>query len=130
MSQEGAEPDHDRPAILDRIEDRREQYEALPLPLRVLIVLAGATCLLAGVAMLVLPGPALVVIPVGLAILSLQFAWAQGALEHTVLHGAKAKERAKNTTRAQRLTSVAFGLAAAAAFAAWAYWGDVPVLPV
>jgi len=130
MSPEANEPDHDRPAILERIEDRREQYEALPLPLRILIVLAGVTCLLAGLAMLVLPGPAFVVIPVGLAILSLQFAWAQSALERTVVQGAKAKERAKNTTRAQRLTSVAFGLAAAAAFAAWAYWYDVPVLPV
>lgn len=123
-------PDPDRPAILDRIEDRREQYEALPLPVRVLVLLVGATFLLGGLAMLVLPGPAFVVIPVGLAILSLQFAWAQSALEKTVLQGTKAKEKAANTTRAQRLTTIALGLAAAAAFTAWAYWGDVPLLPV
>lgn len=130
MAPEASEPDNDRPAILDRIEDKREQYEALALPLRILILLAGVTCLFGGVAMLVLPGPAFIVIPIGLAILSLQFAWAQGALERTVVQGAKAKERAANASRAQQLTSVAFGLAAAAAFAAWAYWGDVPVLPV
>ena len=123
-------PDPDRPAILDRIENGRDRYEALPLPLRILVLLVGATVLLGGLAMLVLPGPAFIVIPIGLAILSLQFAWAQSALERAVMQGAKAKEKAANTTRAQRLTTVAIGLAAAAAFAAWAYWADVPVLPV
>lgn len=33
-----------------------------------------------GVALIVLPGPALVVIPVGLAILGLEFAWARSWL--------------------------------------------------
>lgn len=47
---------------------------------RVVITLVGGTVLLIGVAMLVLPGPALVVIPVGLAILGLEFAWARSFL--------------------------------------------------
>ena len=38
---------------------------------RIVIGIVGATVLLIGVVMLVTPGPALVVIPVGLAILSL-----------------------------------------------------------
>ena len=38
--------------------------------------------LLFGVALIVLPGPALVVIPVGLAILGLEFAWARRWLRH------------------------------------------------
>jgi tellurite resistance protein TerC len=37
----------------------------------------GATVLLIGVVMLVTPGPAIVVIPVGLAILSVEFTWAR-----------------------------------------------------
>lgn len=125
-----ASPDPDRPALLDWIEDRREAYERLPLALRVLVLLVGATLLLGGVAMLVLPGPAFIVIPIGLGVLSLEFAWAQSALERAVLQGTKARERAANTTRAQRLTSGAVALAAAAGFAGWAYWGDVPLLPV
>ena len=44
---------------------------------RVVIGVVGGTVVLIGVAMLVLPGPALVVIPVGLAILGLEFAWAR-----------------------------------------------------
>jgi tellurite resistance protein TerC len=44
---------------------------------RIVIGVVGATVLLLGVVMIVTPGPALVVIPVGLAILSIEFAWAR-----------------------------------------------------
>ena len=44
---------------------------------RTVIGVVGATVLLIGVVMLVTPGPALVVIPVGLAILSIEFTWAR-----------------------------------------------------
>jgi len=44
---------------------------------RIVITVVGMTVLLIGVALLVLPGPAFVVIPVGLAILATEFAWAR-----------------------------------------------------
>ena len=44
---------------------------------RIAVGLVGGTVLLLGIALIVLPGPALVVIPVGLAILGLEFAWAR-----------------------------------------------------
>lgn len=44
---------------------------------RIAISLIGGTVILIGVAMIVLPGPALVVIPLGLGILGLEFAWAR-----------------------------------------------------
>lgn len=44
---------------------------------RIVIGVTGGTILILGVVMLVTPGPALVVIPVGLAILGLEFAWAR-----------------------------------------------------
>jgi len=44
---------------------------------RVVIGLIGGTVLLAGTIMLVTPGPGLVVIPAGLAILAVEFAWAR-----------------------------------------------------
>ena len=44
---------------------------------RVIVSFVGATVLLIGVALLVLPGPAFVVIPVGLAILATEYAWAR-----------------------------------------------------
>jgi uncharacterized protein (TIGR02611 family) len=44
---------------------------------RIAIGVIGGTVVLAGVIMLVTPGPGLLVIPIGLAILALEFAWAR-----------------------------------------------------
>lgn len=44
---------------------------------RIAITVIGATVLVVGIVMIVAPGPALVLIPVGLAILGLEFAWAR-----------------------------------------------------
>ncbi len=48
---------------------------------RIVVGVVGATVLLIGVVMIVTPGPALVVIPVGLAILSIEFTWARAWLK-------------------------------------------------
>ena len=50
---------------------------------RLVVIVVGFTVVLIGVAMLVLPGPAVVVIPIGLAILATEFVWA-GRLLHRV----------------------------------------------
>lgn len=47
---------------------------------RLVVAVVGATVVLLGVAMLVLPGPGLLVIPAGLAILALEFRWARNLL--------------------------------------------------
>jgi tellurite resistance protein TerC len=58
-------------------------FNALVKPVRKLIVFViGMTVLLIGVAMIVLPGPAFVVIPVGLAILATEFVWARRWLNY------------------------------------------------
>lgn len=44
---------------------------------RIAVFVVGITVLAVGVALIVLPGPAFVVIPIGLAILSIEFAWAR-----------------------------------------------------
>ena len=44
---------------------------------RLIVFVVGMTVLLFGVALLVLPGPAILVIPAGLAILGLEFRWAR-----------------------------------------------------
>ncbi|NOX56404.1 MAG: hypothetical protein GXP27_18560 [Planctomycetes bacterium] len=44
---------------------------------RIAIFVIGMTTVLIGIALLVLPGPAVVVIPIGLGILALEFAWAR-----------------------------------------------------
>ncbi|MCK4485592.1 MAG: PGPGW domain-containing protein [Desulfobacterales bacterium] len=48
---------------------------------RLIVAVIGFTVLLIGLAMIVTPGPALVVIPVGLAILATEFVWARSLLK-------------------------------------------------
>ena len=57
---------------------------------RIITIIVGFTVLLVGVALIVLPGPAFVVIPVGLAILSVEFAWARRWLQKAKDMAAKA----------------------------------------
>jgi len=62
---------------------------------RVIVLVVGLTVVLIGVAMLVLPGPAFVVIPLGLAILATEFVWARHLL-HTL------RDRAQRTVNGIR----------------------------
>ena len=48
---------------------------------RAVIAVIGFTVLAIGVAMVVLPGPAIVVIPLGLTILATEFVWARQLLQ-------------------------------------------------
>src|SRR3954471_5012276 len=119
-----------RPKLVTKLQERKEQHLQRSRIVRALYVMVGFTVLLAGLAMLVLPGPAFLVIPIGLAILALEFTWAETMLERAIEQGEKARQRATETTTTQRaLTGVAAALGAAAV-ALWAMLGDIPVLPV
>jgi tellurite resistance protein TerC len=48
---------------------------------RFIVALTGFTVLAIGIAMIVLPGPAFIVIPLGLFILGTEFVWAKKFLE-------------------------------------------------
>lgn len=63
---------------------------------RCVIALLGGTVILIGCAMIVLPGPAIVVIPAGLAILSLEFAWARHWLKKVRATGGEMMESASD----------------------------------
>lgn len=58
-------------------DDKHPLFGTYKLAKRIVIGIVGGTVLLIGVAMIALPGPAFVVIPVGLGILSIEFAWAR-----------------------------------------------------
>jgi uncharacterized protein (TIGR02611 family) len=69
-------------------------FKAVAAPVRKLIVgIIGGTVLLIGVALIVLPGPAFIVIPIGLAILATEFAWARRAVTKAKAMVAKARGR-------------------------------------
>ncbi len=128
MGTESAEAD--KPSIVERLQAQRDKHSRRPRPIRALYVVAGFTILVAGLIMLITPGPAFVVIPVGLALLSLEFAWAERLLDAAIEKSEQAKQRASRSTTAERvLTTIAVLLACAAIFA-WAWFADIPIVPV
>ncbi len=48
-----------------------------PRTRKLIVAVIGSTVVLFGLALIVLPGPAVVVVPVGLALLATEFAWAR-----------------------------------------------------
>ncbi len=77
--------------------------------------------------MIVTPGPALVLIPLGLAMLAMQFEWAERLMEKTLTRAERTAEQAKETSPLQRVLGVlAVILVVAAVIAAIFYW-DIPV---
>ncbi|BBA36653.1 uncharacterized membrane protein STKORF319 [Methylocaldum marinum] len=66
---------------------------------RVVIGLAGATVTLIGIALIVLPGPAFLLIPLGLAILGIEFAWARHWLRVVKRRTKDLKQAAKDIRR-------------------------------
>ena len=56
-------------------------FKTLKQAKRLIVIVIGFSVLAAGVAMIALPGPAVVVIPIGLAILATEFIWAKKLLD-------------------------------------------------
>lgn len=76
---------------------------------KVVILIVGVTVVLAGVALLALPGPGMVVIIVGLVILATEFAWAQRWLDYAVEKAAGATTKVQES-RSGRLMLALSGL--------------------
>jgi len=56
---------------------RRVLVQGYDTARKIVVAVVGGTIVLVGVAMLALPGPAFVVIPAGIAVLAIEFAWAR-----------------------------------------------------
>jgi uncharacterized protein (TIGR02611 family) len=118
-----------RPKLIEKLEARRETHRERSRLFRIGFGIVGLLVLLGGLVMLVTPGPAFVLIPIGLAMLSLEFVWAERLLEKSLEQAQIAQEKAAQTTRTQRiLVGIATVLAIGAIGLAWLWW-DIPVLP-
>jgi hypothetical protein len=104
-------------AVTQRLEEKREEHLHRPFPYRIFWVIAALIVIAAGLAMLVLPGPAVIVIPLGLAMLSLEFAWAARLSGTALERGAAAEEAVERAIPDRRLrwAAAALGLAAVVA---------------
>jgi uncharacterized protein (TIGR02611 family) len=66
---------------------------------RVAVTVVGAVLVVGGLAMLVLPGPGIVVVVLGFAVLGTEYAWAAAALERSKATAQKAGAYAKKAIR-------------------------------
>jgi uncharacterized protein (TIGR02611 family) len=106
-------PEH--PPLVRKLLARREHHAKRSLAYRIAFGVLGGLILAAGVVMLVTPGPAFVLIPVGLAMLALEFEWAERLLVKALQQAERARETARNTSRAQRVLGLLIGAVVLAA---------------
>lgn len=149
MQGEATKPDDDRPSrveefidearddverkvrpVIAALTEKRARHKQRHIVVRGLYLVIAATILLLGLIMLITPGPAFVLIPVGLTLLALEFASAERLLDRALEQGEKAKEKAANTTKTQRIlgitATVLFVAAAAVAIVYWELWEYLP----
>lgn len=74
---------------------RRTGLDRNPRIRKFLVALIGGTILLIGFALVVLPGPAVVVIPIGLALLASEFAWARRIIRRGKIFVGRVRRTAK-----------------------------------
>jgi uncharacterized protein (TIGR02611 family) len=116
--------------LLDGVRERREKHLERNRIIRVVVAIFGFLVVLAGLAMLVLPGPGLLVIAIGLGILALEFVWAERLLERTVDKMDDAADAVKRSSRKQQALGVSLLALGAAGLVAAAVLWDLPLLPV
>ena len=72
---------------------------------RIVVAVIGGTILLIGIAMVVLPGPAIIVVPLGLGVLGLEFAFARHWLRKLRATATDVVNRVRGRPRQVRGTS-------------------------
>jgi hypothetical protein len=98
-------PDDTKEVLRHRVAQVQRAYGRHGLIFRVLWLVAGATIVIAGLAMTVFPGPAVIVLPVGMAMLAAQFSWARRLLEVGIDRGVDAKRYVASSRAAKLLTT-------------------------
>jgi hypothetical protein len=68
----------------------------MPVARKAIVAVIGSTIVLFGIALIVLPGPAFIVIPLGIVILASEFAWARRVIRRGKVFVEKARRRARS----------------------------------
>jgi uncharacterized protein (TIGR02611 family) len=108
----------------ERLRERRERHKRRPWLVRAAVAAGGLGALASGLAMLVLPGPGLPLVVVGLGLLALEFRWAEAALERALRH----TERVRPKKRSHRIAATAGVVGALTGSLAFALLWGVPGL--
>jgi uncharacterized protein (TIGR02611 family) len=118
-----------RLSLIERVRARQERHRQRNRIYRVAFAVAGFVVLLAGLIMLVTPGPGIPVVILGLAMLALEFAWAERWLERLLEKAEAAVEQVAQGSPVQRAALLAVGVVAVVALAAVIVLWDIPYFP-
>ncbi len=119
-----------RQRFVEGLQERRARHKERHQLIRVVAAIGGFLIVLLGIILIPLPGPGLLVVAVGLAVLALEFAWAEQLLERTVDRLGEAGERIKRASPVGQAAVALLGALATAATLIVAYAWDIPFLPV
>lgn len=87
------------PGPYARFREKLRRNPVLNTSWKIGVLIVGTLVLFAGIVMLVFPGPGILGIVAGLAILATEFAWAHNALSKAKAAAAKAKDKAQSRGR-------------------------------
>ncbi len=116
--------DHAPPAVRSRLQRFRERIRArraLDTVWRTMVFTLGATLLLAGLAMFLLPGPGFATVILALVVLGSEFTWATRALDPVKSAAKRASEAALDPRRRRRNLVLGAAAGVVAGLAAWWY---------
>jgi uncharacterized protein (TIGR02611 family) len=119
----------ERLPLIERVRARQHRHRQRNRIYRVAFAGAGFIVLLAGLVMLVTPGPGIPVIILGLGMLALEFSWAERWLERLLEKAEAAVEQVAQGSPLQRAALVALGAVSVAALIAIVVFWDLPYFP-
>ena len=76
---------------------------------RIAVTIIGFTLVAAGLVLLVLPGPGLLVVAAGFAVLATEYAWARRALDETTRRSSSAARRLRRRAKKNAAPTLADG---------------------
>jgi uncharacterized protein (TIGR02611 family) len=118
-----------RPPLIERVRARQQRHRERSRIFRAGFALAGFVVLLVGVVMLFTPGPGWAAIVLGLAMLALEFAWAERALERVIDQVERAADQVTKGSPVRRAAVLSIGVLALAALIAMIIFWDIPFFP-
>ena len=117
-------------SLAEKLARRRAKHLQRSKAYRIGFAIVAFAIVLAGLALVPLPGPGWAIVFVGLGMLALEFKWAEKLMEKILNRLEAAQESARNASPAQKaLAAGATVLGIAACVAAAILW-DIPLLPV
>ncbi len=125
----GAGGDPPKPKIVQRLQAQRARQKSRPVPVRAATVVGGFLVVALGILALPFPGPGWLIIFIGLAILSLEFSWAGRALDWLLVQVARMQRHLQHASRGERMAITLVIVLIVAALLAWAWFGDIPLVP-